>query len=144
MSASLRHVGIVVKNLDKCKAFWVDLMGYEIERECLESGEVLDAIVDLENVKVTTVKLRGRDGSMIELLKFHSHLSGESWQGNAHQTGLTHVAMNVDDLSVLYEQRAQNGLRFKNPPQLSPDGKVRVSYCNGPEGLLLELVESLS
>jgi len=68
---------------------------------------------------VTTAKLTAPDGSMIELLHIPTH---------PHIAGITHVAMTVDSLP--------DGI-------ISPDGRVRVSYVKGYEGVTLELVEEL-
>lgn len=52
--------------------------------------------------------------------------------------------MTVDDVDATCAKLAANGAQFFAPPQLSPDGKVRVTYCRGFEGALLELVEVLA
>ena len=145
MIEGIRHTGIVVQNLEKVKNFWIKLMGFSVFSEALEEGPHLDLMMGLNGVKVTTCKLKARDGKMIELLKFHSneHLVSSEWKGTAFSRGLTHIAFDVKDLDMLYAERHFYGLIFGAKPQLSPNGKVKVSYCRGPENLLLELVETL-
>jgi len=80
---------------------------------------------------------------MIELLYFHSHPDRPTWIGTPYSTGFTHVAMTVKDIASLCAKLVDVGVTFNAPPQRSPDGKVLVTYCRGPEGVLLELVEIL-
>ena len=35
------------------------------------------------------------------------------------------------------------GIEFNAPPQDSPDGYAKVTFCRGPENLLIELVEQI-
>jgi hypothetical protein len=51
--------------------------------------------------------------------------------------------MTVEDLDASCEKLNREGVVFDAPPQLSPDGAVKVTYGKGPEGVLLELVEVL-
>lgn len=145
MIQKIRHVGIVVQDLQKAKTFWTNLMKFEVISEALEQGSHLDKMMGLSNVNVTTCKMKSKDGQMLELLKFSNqkYSSVREWQGTPFSTGLTHVAFTVDDLDQLYNNRARLGLTFSEKPQLSPDGKVKVSYCRGPENMILELVEEL-
>jgi len=139
----IRHVGIVVRNLDKALFFWRDLLKFNIEVIMDESGPEIDAILGLKNVRVTTVKMSAPEGGMIELLHFHSHSDIEAWNGKPYSTGITHIALTVYNLDLLYKKLLDAGYNFTNKPQISPDGKVKVIYCQGHENLLLELVEKL-
>ena len=51
--------------------------------------------------------------------------------------------MTVNDIDNLSETLKKEGVTFFAPPQRSPDGKVKVTYCRGPGGVLLELVEMI-
>lgn len=143
MITQIRHAGITVQNLDECLAFFVDLLGFEILKRMEESGSYIDAMHNLDEVKVTTVKIKAPDGNLIELLKFHSHkVEGESgWGGRIYSTGLTHLAFTVNDIAETYDRLRNSGVHFNAPPQNSPDGYAKVTFCRGPEGLFLELVE---
>jgi catechol 2,3-dioxygenase-like lactoylglutathione lyase family enzyme len=143
MITQIRHTGLVVVDLEKALYFWRDVLGFQVARQMEESGPHIDAMMGLQNVRVTTVKLTAPEGGMIELLHFHSHPDRPVWTGTPHSTGFTHVAMTVADLEAICKKLAAEGVTFFAPPQLSPDGCVKVTYCQGPEGVLLELVEIL-
>ena len=83
MITQIRHAGITVQNLDECLSFFVDLLGFEVMKKMDESGSYIDAMHNLNDVKVTTVKIKAPDGNLIELLKFDSHKveCEESWNG---------------------------------------------------------------
>ena len=143
MIKQIRHTGIVVQNLEKCLEFFIDYLGFEVEREMDERGPFLDSILGLNKAIVKTVKIKATDGSMLELLKFKSHKvdAENSWKGEIYSTGLTHIALTVENIDELYDSLCSNGIVFNSPPQISPDGYAKVTFCKGPENLFLELVE---
>lgn len=143
MISSIRHTGLVVSDLDRALAFWTGLMNFKVVRQMDESGPHIDAMMGLEGVRVTTAKLTAPDGGMLELLHFKSHSDKPSWNGTPFSTGFTHIALSVSNLDELCSKLVDAGASFPAPPQYSPDGAVKVIYCRGPEGILLELVEVL-
>jgi catechol 2,3-dioxygenase-like lactoylglutathione lyase family enzyme len=144
MITQIRHIGLVVADLEGALSFWQDLLGFKVEKKMDESGPHIDAMMGLKNVRVTTVKMTAPEGGMIELLHFHSHPDSPSWLGQPYSTGFTHIAMNVGNIDIAFKKLAGAGVVFPAPPQYSPDGGVKVIYCKGPEGVLLELVENLN
>lgn len=144
MITQIRHTGLVVADLEVALRFWCDLLGFTVARQMDESGPHIDAMMGLKDVRLTTSKLTAPEGGMIELLYFHSHPDCPTWTGTPHSTGFTHIAMTVTDIDKICETLKKEGVIFFAPPQFSPDGKVKVTYCKGPEGVLLELVEILS
>ncbi len=143
MIISIRHVGLVVKNLDEAIHFWCEIMGFTILRKMNESGDYLDNMMGLKDVKVTTVKLKAPDGNILELLNFSSHISEDRWNGSPHSTGFTHIALTVSNIDAMFNKLKETGVTFPSSPQISPDGLVKVIYAKGPEGILLELVEDI-
>jgi len=139
----LRHTGIVVADLDSALHFWCHLLGFEVEKQMIESGPFVDKLLGLSDVKVTTSKLIDLDGNRIELLCFHSHPDCLGWKGSVNSTGLTHIAFTVEDLEWVYGNLSSKGVRFFAEPQVSPDGGAKVVYASGPENLLLEFVEMI-
>lgn len=143
MIKQIRHVGLVVADLEHALNFWCALLGFSVTKRMDESGPHIDAMMGLKDVRVTTVKLAAPDGNLIELLHFHSHPDQPAWTGTPHSTGFTHIALTVDDLDAVCNKLAEAGVTFNSPPQRSPDGYAKVTYGRGPEGVLLELVEVL-
>ena len=73
MIKDIRHTGIVVADLEASLKFYQDILGFSIVKKMDETGDFIDNILLLENVKVTTVKMASSSGQMIELLKYQSH-----------------------------------------------------------------------
>ncbi|QWD28810.1 VOC family protein [Polynucleobacter paneuropaeus] len=144
MISQIRHTGLVVADLEAALSFWRDLLGFKIDKQMDESGPHIDAMMGMKNVEVTTVKMSAPQGGVIELLHFKSHPDDKVWQGKPYSTGFTHIALAVKDLDDCYQKLAEAGCSFPARPQYSPDGAVKVIYCKGLDGVLLELVEILN
>ena len=142
MIKDIRHTGIVVIDLEASLNFYRDLLGFQIVKQMEEAGDYIDNISSLRNIQVTTVKMTSPSGQMIELLKYHSHPE-EQRMRKICEIGISHIAFTVDDLDFVYEKLKDKGIQFNSPPQLSPDGYAKVTFCRAPEGTLIELVEVL-
>ena len=75
MITNVRHVGIVVSNLEASLHFYEKLLGFKIVKEMDESGKYMDNISALKNVRVTTIKMAAPDSNLIELLYFRSPIN---------------------------------------------------------------------
>jgi catechol 2,3-dioxygenase-like lactoylglutathione lyase family enzyme len=141
----VRHIGIVVRDLDRSLAFYRDLLGLEIVRQMDERGPFLDAILAMNGAKVRTVKLAAPgDGVQIELLAFSEPAPQIADAPNLARVGPTHVAFTVEDLDGLHRRLAAAGTQFTTEPQTSPDGRAKVTFCRDPDGTALELVEAIA
>ena len=142
MIKDIRHTGIVVDDLEVSLHFYCGLLGFQIVKQVEEAGGYIDNISSLRKVKVTTVKMTSPSGKMIELLKYNSH-PAEQRTREICEIGISHIAFTVDDLDMEYERLKGKDIQFNSPPQLSPDGYAKVTFCRAPEGTLIELVEVL-
>ena len=143
MIKEVRHVGIVVKNMENSLKFYRDILGLEIIRDMDEHGGYIDNMLSLDDVHVRTVKLSaGMGNTLIELLDFKSHNDNEI--RNFYTIGASHVALTVDNLEDLYKHLSENNVKFNAPPQKSSDGLVKVTFCKDPDGTPIELVEMLN
>jgi catechol 2,3-dioxygenase-like lactoylglutathione lyase family enzyme len=141
MINGVRHIGIVVNDIENAIKFWVNLLEFKVVIDQIEEGEFIDKLLGLNTVSVRTVKLAAQDGSLVELLHFISHKSLSAWEGNPYKTGLTHIALNVKDIKEIVLRLEQNSYHKINEIQKSSNGNVLVCYIKGYEGTLLELVE---
>jgi len=138
-----RHIGISVTNMEKSLKFYQDVLGLKISRMMDESGNYIDNMLSLKNVRVKTVKLSANHGNtLIELLEFKSHSSKPKTR-SIYEIGASHVAFTVENLDACYEQMSKNGVKFNAPPQFSPDGYAKVTFCYDPDNTPIELVEVL-
>jgi catechol 2,3-dioxygenase-like lactoylglutathione lyase family enzyme len=146
MIQGIRHVGLVVTDIERSVRFYLDILGLKLVNRLIEEGHYIDTVVDINNVKLTWAKLQCHDGSIIELIQYLSHPDvsniNASYPSNRH--GCSHVALTVDDIKNIYERIIDAGCMCNSQPQCSPDGKVKVMYCHDPDGIILEIVEELT
>jgi predicted enzyme related to lactoylglutathione lyase len=139
---NIRHAGIVVTDMKRSIDFYTNLLGFQIQKDMIESGSYIDNLLSIEKGKVNTVKMSLRDGGMVELLQFinNPELPKDKKLTNI---GCTHFAMTVDNLEETYNNLVMSGVRFLSEPQYSPDGFARVVFCEDPDGTFIELVEEM-
>jgi catechol 2,3-dioxygenase-like lactoylglutathione lyase family enzyme len=138
---AIRHIGIVVSDIDKALHFYRDLLGLTIEKDMLEQGPYIDRILNLHDVSVRTVKMAADDGNLVELLHFKSHSTVTDKIKEINVVGCSHVAFTVENLDEVYQRLLNEDIIFNSPPQYSPDDYAKVAFCKDPDGTLIELVE---
>ena len=137
-------MGIVVDDLEKNRDFWINTLGFKLHIEALEESPYIDELLDIKDPALKTVKLIDSKGFIIELLKFENYQVGNSWSGDLKTNGLTHIALTVDNLDELVKGLIKGDYQTVSDIKVSPNGKVKVVFVKGPEGLMLELVEELN
>ena len=143
MIKEVRHVGIIVSDMEKSLKFYKDLLGLKIKSLVDEEGEYLDNMLSHKDVKSKIVKLYADNGNtLVELIMSKSHENKKD--RNFFTIGASHCAFTVDDLQKTYEYLLKNGVKFNAPPQSSPDGNVKVTFCEDPDGTPIELVEVIN
>ena len=143
MIRTVRHTGIVVRDLEKSTEFYCAL-GFVKDNQAIEEGNFIDTVVGLQNTKLEWVKLKAPDGYLLELLQYHSHPeSTEITKQKSNKLGCSHMAFSVDNIDRICEKIIQLGGCIVNPPALTNDKKVKVAYCHDVEGVLMEIVEVL-
>jgi len=143
MITEIRHTGIVVQDLNKVLNFFTKLLKFKIKKKMNEKGSYIDNILGLKSVNLTSVKIEAPDGNLIELLKFKNFKSKKNCNRKIYSTGLTHISMTVKNLDKTYILLKKKKIKFNASPQLSSDKYAKVTFCKGPEGLFIELVEVL-
>ena len=138
----IRHVGLVVKDLNLSLKFWRDSFGFKVIKRSEETGKTIDNILKTKNCKITTVKLIDANRNILELIKFRNLKYQKSRKILTHNNGFTHIALTIKNLDKIYNQLKKK-IIFNCPPQLSKDKKVKLTYLKTPEGAYLELVEEL-
>ena len=141
---NMRHFGIVVQDVAESLHFYRDLLGLEIKRDMQEEGEFIDTILGLKNVRVRTVKMISKNGeALLELLEYASHKGKKRENDEIFDLGASHVAFTVEDVDQEYKRLRAQGVSFICEPQISPDGKAKVTFCYDPDGVPVELVQEL-
>jgi catechol 2,3-dioxygenase-like lactoylglutathione lyase family enzyme len=139
----IRHTGIVVRDLKKSVNFYCAL-GFVEDNRDVEEGIFIDTVVGLHHTKLEWVKLKASDGSLLELLQYHSHSDQkEIDKQRSNQLGCSHLAYGVSNINSVCKNIEKIGGSMVNLPVLTKDKKAKVAYCHDNEGNLMEIVEVL-
>ena len=133
----------MVNDLEKTRDFWINTLGFKLHIEAKEESPYIDELLAIKDPVLTTVKLIDSNGFIIELLKFDNYQVKNSWSGDLKTTGLTHIALTVDNLDELVEILNKLDYQTISEIKTSPNKKVKVVFVRGPEGIMLELVQEL-
>mgnify|MGYP006091225151 CR=1 FL=1 len=143
MIKTIRHTGVVVRDLEKAANFYRAL-GFVDSNRDIEEGKFIDQVTGLINTKLEWIKLKAPDGCLLELLQYHSHSENEEvTKQRSNKLGCSHLAFSVDDIQNVCDKIRIAGGTVVNAPATTPNGKVKVVYCHDPEGVLMEIVEEL-
>ena len=139
----IRHTGLVTTNLKKSLLFWTKYLKFKIHKEMDEEGELIDSIMQYDNVKLKTFKLKDKNNNLLELLYFKNRPKTRFTKIKPYTNGFTHISITVKNLDDLYLNLLKRKIVFNSKPKISSDGNVLMTYCITPEGAYLELVEEL-
>jgi catechol 2,3-dioxygenase-like lactoylglutathione lyase family enzyme len=141
MLLNTRHTGLVIRDLEKSMEFYIAL-GFKLHAKRFEEGHFIETVVGISEVRLEWAKLSAPDGSLLELLQYHSHpAEAPVAQQAANQLGCSHIAFTVEDVEEVCQVVSTLGGSIVNNPVVSPDGAARVAYCHDPDGILMELVQ---
>ena len=133
----------MVNDLEKAKDLWTNNLGFKLHIKAKEESPYIDELLTIKDPMLTTVKLIDSKGFIIELLKFENYEVENSWSGDLKTTGLTHIALTVDNLDKLVDTLRKLDYQTISEIKTSPNKKVKVVFVRGPEGIMLELVQEL-
>ena len=143
MRSQLRHVGIVVQDIESWLGFLTENLGFECWVDQIESGGFVSNLIGIPKTTVRTVKLRDKSSGVIELLQFitPSDDSTTDREMAPNSLGITHIALQVNNLDGVLESLSKIGYLPIYPAAISQNGQAKVCYLRGPERVLFELVE---
>ena len=142
-TTKIRHIGLVVKNINNSIKVWSDCFGFKIISHKTESGKSLDKLMSLNDVKVITCKLKDPNGNVIELLQYKNPPS-KTWSLKflkPHSFGLTHIALTVKSINITIKKLKKFNFIFFSNPIDSENNLVRYVYAKSNDGIFLEIVE---
>ena len=137
------HVGIVVDDLAAATEFFVEL-GLELQGEGAVEGRWVDRIVGLEGVRTDYAMMQTPDGhGRLELVKFHSPShQGDNRHAPANTPGIRHITFAVEDLDAIVAALQARGAELVGEVERYKD-IFRLCYIRGPEGIIIELAETI-
>ena len=134
MKSIVSHVGLAVTDLERSQRFYVELLGFEYIREFRGSNEIRSKFLGIDPpVEVTTVILQ-RGGFNLELLYYEPHARKTAGDRRMDQTGLTHLAITVENPQDVARQSLAYGCTSFS------DMGERAQIIRDPDGQFVELL----
>ena len=126
---SLDHVGLVVLDLPAALRFFGDVLGLATLQRWRSPESGLEAVM-----------LDAGRGAL-ELLCFDRQFAPQTHADPFRQPGLRHLTLTVDALDEMHRRLETAGFPILIPPRAGNYFK-RFMFVQGPEGILLEMVEA--
>lgn len=136
----VNHTGISVSDMERSLGFYRDLLGMELIFDSdLDDVEPLNAVVGMEHARGRVTWLRAGD-TMIELWQW-DHPRGRPLPEDYSPAdrGVTHYALEVDDVDELCERIVAAGYHANTRPL--DLGLHKTTYVRGPDNEIIEILE---
>tara|TARA_A100001037_G_scaffold298327_1_gene321849 strand:- start:21786 stop:22322 length:537 start_codon:yes stop_codon:yes gene_type:complete len=136
----VNHTGISVSDMERSLAFYRDLLGLELVFDSdLDDVPPLNAVVGMDEARGRVTWLRAGD-TMIELWQWDSP-QGRPLPDDYRPAdkGVTHYALEVDDVDELYERVVAAGFHANTKPL--DLGLHKTTYIRGPDDEIIEILE---
>ena len=135
MGVVFNHVGQCVTDLERSKRFYVELFGFEIEREIHPPDELSAQLLGLAPPLGMTACYLRRDGLVLELLHFAAAGTAPYRPRVMNEPGLTHISVSVDDSDDFLHLVADYGGEVLHDTNIGHGCFVR-----DPDGQLVEIL----
>ncbi len=150
MVKEIYHVGLVVSDLDRSVSFYRDVLGLEYKGEILMDNEATNKLFNRENARCRVAYLNGSSSLMappVELIQFLD-FDPKQDKASLFKTSIAELCFRVDDIDKVYKHLVSNGVECLSEPQSfdftsSGFGRSKAIYFKDPDGIILELMESL-
>lgn len=129
------HVGQCVRDLERARRFYVEVLGFEEVLDLDVSGPNSATLLRVpEPVTLQAVYLR-RDGLVLELLAFTDPAPLAPGDRSMLEPGLTHLSFGVDDLDAMCAAVVEHGGEVLTESRLP-----NAVFARDCEGQLIELL----
>lgn len=150
MLQEVMHIGVTVSDMERSIGFYRDTLGLTFLGELTMQGEETDRLFQRSDCKVRVAYLKGNDHVLspsIELLQFIGD-DAEVMPSDLHRTSISEICFRVADIEQVYAKLTQQGVECLSAPQAfdfseAGFGKSKAIYFKDPDGIILELMQSV-
>jgi catechol 2,3-dioxygenase-like lactoylglutathione lyase family enzyme len=133
--AVFNHIGQCVADLERATRFYVELFGFEVDREIAVPDAAVGSFLGVEpplGLRVVYLRL---DELQLELLTFAREGNPAYRPRVLNEPGLTHVSLSVPDLDAVLARVDELGGSVVTRHR-------RSAFLRDPDGQLVEVIES--
>ena len=142
MALALRHIGVVVSDLDKALDIFINYLGCRKVVDYPElTGVYYNKLLGIRNAQLRIAILETDDSNRIELIEYINPLGTKKHTVLANDIGVSHLAITVKNIEKLFKLSSNYDVKFISKPIFSLDGKVKVAYAVVMQESIIELVE---
>ena len=141
MIREIHHMAISTPDIERAKAFYCDLLGFElvVDAGWPKGVQILDDLIGLRDSAAKMAMLK-KSNALLELFQFESPTPAPTDPDRpVNNHGLTHLCLDVTDLAAEHARLKQAGMRFHSDP-VDLGGSCCV-YGRDPDGNVIELQE---
>ena len=136
MGSAFNHLGQCVVDLDRARRFYVEALGFELEREIQPPDDSSAKLLGLTAPIGMTACYLTRDGLVLELLHFAAEGAVAPYRERAmNEPGLTHISVSVDDIPATCERVRELGGSVLDETDIGA-----AIFVRDPDGQLIELL----
>jgi catechol 2,3-dioxygenase-like lactoylglutathione lyase family enzyme len=150
----MNHVALNVSDLERSRAFYVDILGFEIMNYTEHNDGAISVVWNTPHVFMKEYRLRppamlgyGPRQSdytfTLDLIQWTSP-TVESYTPKFNQVPAAHFCFTVQDLAKSVRDLENKGVEFIAPPYRFPEeeGSWHVVFFKDPDGVVLEFLEA--
>ena len=150
MANEIMHVGLTVSDLERSIAFYRDVLGLEFTGSLVMEGKETDALFGREDSKCRVAYLKGTDdvkAPSLELICFENARI-EKDEMSLFRTSISEICFYTPHIDEDYEKFRRLGIPCISAPQgfdFTRDGfgRSKALYLRDPDGIIVELMETL-
>ena len=150
MIKEIMHVGLTVSDIEKSIEFYRDVLGLKYIGMLTMEGKETDVLFGRPNSKAKVAYLNGSDEIMappVELIQFTNQDITKD-KSDLFKSSISEICFAVKDIDKVYKHLIDNNVECISAPQpfdFTKDGfgKSKALYFKDPDGIILELMESI-
>ena len=150
MIKRIAHIGITVTDLNRSINFYENILGLKFQGEITMKGKEGDLLFNKKNCEARIAYLNSTENSIsppVELIQFINE-DIKIDKAELDKTSISEICFQVEDIDKIYKRLLDKGVQFLSEPQdfdfsKFGFGKSRAVYFRDPDGIILELIETV-
>jgi len=142
MITNYRHTGLVVKNLQRSRKFYCQLLNFKVIQNIIEEGDYFNKLINEKKLRAKVIKAKLQDNVVLELLEFtNAKKKSIKKPRRYYPVGTIHMCFTVKNIGQVYKKLKREKVKFLSPPLASDYDNVKTCFCYDPDFNLVQFVE---